>query len=67
MKMKVYVIKVVVLVITITIQLTLNKTRILQLAYSMAMQEPPESAENKCLCPRMLFNSQINAVIEEKL
>jgi hypothetical protein len=47
--------------------MALKRRRIRQLAYSMAMPEPPESAENKCLGPRMLFDSKINAVIEEKL
>ena len=33
----------------------------------MAMPEPQESAENKYVGHRILFNSKINAVIEEKL
>ena len=47
--------------------MALKRKRIQQLTYSMAMPEPTESSENKCLSPGMLFNSKINAVIEEKL
>jgi hypothetical protein len=47
--------------------MTLIRRSLQQLAYSMAMPEPQESAENKYLGHRMLFNSKINAVIEEKL
>ena len=47
--------------------MTLIRRSLQQLAYSMAMPEPQESAENKYLGHRMLFNSKINAVIKEKL
>jgi hypothetical protein len=55
-----HVINVVVLVVKITIQLTYGihgfKRRIIQqLAYSMAMPEPQESADNKYLGNRLLF------------
>ena len=60
----------VVLVVKIAIQLMVFVAlkRRSKLAYSMAMPEPQESAENKYLRHRMFFlNSKINAVIEEKL
>ena len=54
-----HVIKVVVLVVKIAIQLmvfvALKRRSIQQLAYSMAMPEPQESAENKYLRHRMFF------------
>jgi hypothetical protein len=48
-------------------EIALKRRSIQQLAYSMEMPEPQESAENKYLGHRMFFNSKINAVIEEKL
>ena len=47
--------------------MALKRRSIQQLAYSIAMPEPQESAENKYVGHRILFNSKINAVIEEKL
>jgi hypothetical protein len=47
--------------------MALKRRSIQQLAYSMAMPEPPESAKNKYLGLRCFLNSKINAVIEEKL